>query len=248
MYILCIYMSWIYLVIHIRLHMWGVYMYVYTLYARVHVKRKIKPSWRPIGSAYGHSFLFRNTDLAVRSTSCTFHLCLLKLPAHSSESGDVLPASPGFLWLLNKTMYVRCLAQYLVGNKNFIITEQGYSQPCARSHICGGMGMRMKGPAVFHWKGVVPCSQLSLCETQDPVVPELRPFQEKTETCIFKDEIAWFLKFLAINFKHIYIYSSVIKSCLILFDPVDCSMPVSPVFHNFLEFAQIYVHWVGDAL
>ena len=94
----------------------------------------------------------------------------------------MLPASPGFLWLLNKIMYVRCLAQYLVGNRNLIIiTEQGCSQPCARSHICGGMRMRMKRAAIFHWKRVVSpsFSQWSLRETQDPVVPDFSLFKKK---------------------------------------------------------------------
>ena len=31
-------------------------------------------------------------------------------------------------------------------------------------------------------------------------------------------------------------------------DPIDCSMPVFPVFHYLLEFAQIHVHWVDDAI
>ena len=33
-----------------------------------------------------------------------------------------------------------------------------------------------------------------------------------------------------------------------LMDPVDCSMPVSCVLHHLLEFAQIHVHWVSDAI
>ena len=40
---------------------------------------------------------------------------------------------------------------------------------------------------------------------------------------------------------------SVTKSCLTLCDPMDWSMPGFPVLHCFLEFAQIHVHWVGDA-
>ena len=35
---------------------------------------------------------------------------------------------------------------------------------------------------------------------------------------------------------------SVIKSCLTLCDPVDCSTPGSSVLHCLLEFAQIHVH------
>ena len=40
---------------------------------------------------------------------------------------------------------------------------------------------------------------------------------------------------------------SVTKSCLILGNPVDCSMPGFPALHYLLEFAQTHVHWVGDA-
>ena len=39
---------------------------------------------------------------------------------------------------------------------------------------------------------------------------------------------------------------SVAKSCLTL--PMNCSMAGSPVLHCFLEFAQIHVHWVSDAI
>ena len=41
---------------------------------------------------------------------------------------------------------------------------------------------------------------------------------------------------------------STTKSCLILCDSMDCSMPDSSVLHCFLEFAQIHVHWVCDAI
>ena len=37
------------------------------------------------------------------------------------------------------------------------------------------------------------------------------------------------------------------KSCPILCDPMDCSMPGSPVLHYLLEFAQIHLQWVSDA-
>ena len=38
------------------------------------------------------------------------------------------------------------------------------------------------------------------------------------------------------------------KSCPTLCDPMNCSIPGSCVLHYFLEFAQIYIHWVGDAI
>ena len=42
--------------------------------------------------------------------------------------------------------------------------------------------------------------------------------------------------------------NSVVQSCLILCDPVDCSMPGFPAHHQFPELAQTYVHWVSDAI
>ena len=44
------------------------------------------------------------------------------------------------------------------------------------------------------------------------------------------------------------IFFSVDKLCLTLCNPMNCSIPDSCIFHYFLEFAQIHVHWVGDVL
>ena len=44
------------------------------------------------------------------------------------------------------------------------------------------------------------------------------------------------------------IFSSVAQLCLTLCDPMNCSMPGLPVDHQFLEFTQTHVHWVGDAI
>jgi len=41
---------------------------------------------------------------------------------------------------------------------------------------------------------------------------------------------------------------SVLQLCLTLCDPVDCSMPGLPVPHFLPEFAQVHVHWVGEAI
>ena len=41
---------------------------------------------------------------------------------------------------------------------------------------------------------------------------------------------------------------SVTQSCLILYDPMDCSTPGFPVHHQLPEFTQTHVHWVGDAI
>ena len=40
---------------------------------------------------------------------------------------------------------------------------------------------------------------------------------------------------------------SVAKSCPALCDPMDCSMPSSPVLHHLPELAQTHAHRVGDA-
>ena len=41
---------------------------------------------------------------------------------------------------------------------------------------------------------------------------------------------------------------SVIKSCPVLHDPMDCSTPGFPVLHHLLELVQIHVHRVSDAI
>ena len=41
---------------------------------------------------------------------------------------------------------------------------------------------------------------------------------------------------------------SVINSCPTLCDPMNCSMSGFPVLHYLLEFAQIHVQWVSDAM
>ena len=41
---------------------------------------------------------------------------------------------------------------------------------------------------------------------------------------------------------------SVTKSCPTLPDPTDCSTPGFPVPRYFLEFAQVHVHWISDAI
>ena len=47
---------------------------------------------------------------------------------------------------------------------------------------------------------------------------------------------------------HLYQFSSVAQSYLILCNPMDCSMPALPVHHQLLEFTQTHGHWVSDAI
>ena len=43
-------------------------------------------------------------------------------------------------------------------------------------------------------------------------------------------------------------FSSVTQSCPTLCDPMDCSTPGLPVYHQLLEFIQTHVHRVSDAI
>ena len=43
-------------------------------------------------------------------------------------------------------------------------------------------------------------------------------------------------------------FSSVVQSCPTLCDPMDCSMPGFPVYHQLPELAQTHVYWVGEAI
>ena len=43
-------------------------------------------------------------------------------------------------------------------------------------------------------------------------------------------------------------FSSATQLCQILFDPMDCSTPGFPVYHQLLELTQTHVHRDGDAI
>ena len=46
----------------------------------------------------------------------------------------------------------------------------------------------------------------------------------------------------------IFQFSSVPQLCPILCDPMDCSTPGFPVYHQLPEFTHTHAHWVGDAI
>ena len=46
----------------------------------------------------------------------------------------------------------------------------------------------------------------------------------------------------------VFQFSSVVQSCPILCDPMNCRTPGLPVHHQLLEFTQIHFHRVGDAM
>ena len=51
-----------------------------------------------------------------------------------------------------------------------------------------------------------------------------------------------------IAFAYICCCCSVPKSCLTLYEPMNCSTPGFPVHYYLLELAQIHVYWVGSAI
>ena len=58
----------------------------------------------------------------------------------------------------------------------------------------------------------------------------------------FRDRSSWVLLFLDLICS-VQFSCSVLSPC----DPMNCSMSGFPVHHQFLEFIQTHVHWVGDA-
>ena len=56
------------------------------------------------------------------------------------------------------------------------------------------------------------------------------------------------LNYLSSKLKKKQCCCSVAKSCPILCDPMNCSMPGFPVLQHFPQFAQAHAHWVSDAI
>ena len=54
--------------------------------------------------------------------------------------------------------------------------------------------------------------------------------------------------FIRYNYFGCFLCCCSVPKCQILCDPMDCSMPSLPVLHCLLEFAQIQVHCVDDAI
>ena len=48
--------------------------------------------------------------------------------------------------------------------------------------------------------------------------------------------------------KEAHHFSSVAQSCPTLGNPMNCSMPGLPVYHQLPEFTKTHVHWVSDAI
>ena len=68
---------------------------------------------------------------------------------------------------------------------------------------------------------------------------------------IYKLSCVMLYKEMCQHFKDLYNsvhFCSLTQSCLTLCDPMDCSTPGLPVPHHLLEFAQIHIHCIGDAI
>ena len=69
--------------------------------------------------------------------------------------------------------------------------------------------------------------------------------------CVFLN-FCWFIRckyFILSTISLLMVqFSSVTQSCLTLWDPMNRSTPGLPVHHHLLEFTQIHIHWVSDAI
>ena len=54
--------------------------------------------------------------------------------------------------------------------------------------------------------------------------------------------------FLRLPLPYFISYCYSVAKCPTLYDPMDCSMPGFPDLYHLLKFAQICIHWVGDAI
>ena len=66
-------------------------------------------------------------------------------------------------------------------------------------------------------------------------------------TCYPKNETLYYILIKPFS-SLLFQFSSVAQSCPTLCDPMNRSMPGLPVHHQFPEFTQTHVHWVGDAI
>ena len=77
-------------------------------------------------------------------------------------------------------------------------------------------------------------------------VAKLKNKNTEMESCSCLLLAVWTGKFQWLHY--VFCCCSVIKSCMTLRNPMDCSTPGLPVPHYLPEFAEAHVHWIGDAI
>ena len=84
---------------------------------------------------------------------------------------------------------------------------------------------------------------LGLCGCSESTFTSLLSLSHIGSSALYGTQDSWVSKIILVR----PWCCSVTQLCLIICDPMDCSTPGFCVFHYFLEFAQIRVHWI-DAI
>ena len=116
------------------------------------------------------------------------------------------------------------------------------------------------GPDSSLWWGAIPCTvgcwEASVASISYKLVPTPQPRCDnpkrlQTLTALRWEKLFWNVAPFAIlslsQFSSVQ-FSSVTQSCPNLYDPMNCSRPGLPVYHQLPEFTQTHVHRVGDAI
>ena len=132
-------------------------------------------------------------------------------------------------------------------------------QYCYRLNVCVQQISRVKililkvmmlGDSDFGgWLGLVPLWMRP--KRGSSPCPPCEFYSEKTAICESGSELSPDIKSnsnLILDFPTPVQYSSVIQSCLTLWDPMNHSMPGLTVHHQLPEFTQTQVRWVSDAI
>ena len=104
-----------------------------------------------------------------------------------------------------------------------------------------------------YWSGVPLNEHLNVCSIMDVFTQlKARGFWISLSCTLWQSESSVLDKGdpegLPLNKYHKFCCCLVAKLCPSLCDPINCSTPGFPVPQHLLEFAQIHVHWISDAV